>query len=68
MESLWQQDAALPEFPQLAGCVDADVLVIGGGMAGLLTAYRLRERGIDAAITPGTRRTSMWRRGSTNGA
>ena len=50
MKSLWQNQAALPQFPRLYGDVDTDVLVIGGGLAGLLTAYRLRERGIDAVL------------------
>ena len=50
MESIWQREAAMPEYPALEGDVDADVLVIGGGMAGLLTAHRLREHGIDVVV------------------
>ena len=50
MESLWQHHPDLPEFPNLPGDIRTDVLVIGGGMAGLLTAYCLRRRGIDAVV------------------
>ena len=38
--SLWMETAS-PEFPPLSGDVDADVLVIGGGIAGLSCAYEL---------------------------
>ena len=50
MNSLWQQEVSLPEFPTLTGLVQTDVLVIGGGLAGLLTAWSLREKGIDATV------------------
>ncbi len=46
-ESVWQNSAALPEFPELKGDKKTDVLIIGGGLAGTLTAYFLAERGID---------------------
>ena len=47
MRSLWQSTAKLPRFPSLHGDIRTDVLIIGGGMAGLLTAYFLRQRGVD---------------------
>lgn len=50
MESLWQKTADIPDFPSLDGDISTDVLVIGGGMAGLLTAYHLRQRGIDTVV------------------
>ena len=49
-ESLWQQEGSLPAFPALSGEISADVLVIGGGLAGLLTAYCLRQRGVHVVI------------------
>ena len=38
MESIWRESARLPQYPQLKGDISTDVLVIGGGMAGLLWA------------------------------
>ena len=45
MKSVWQE-TDLPQFPQLDGDVRTDVLIIGGGIAGILTAYFLRQNGI----------------------
>ena len=39
MRSVWQNDASLPEFPRMSGELRTDVLVIGGGLAGLLTTW-----------------------------
>lgn len=50
MRSLWQSQADLPTFPQLTGEISTDVLVIGGGMAGLLISYCLQQRGINVAL------------------
>ncbi len=50
MRSVWQNDASLPEYPKLSGELRTDVLVIGGGMAGLLTAWELRRRGVDVVL------------------
>lgn len=50
MRSVWQRDPSLPEHPALTGEVRTDVLVIGGGLAGLLTARELRQRGVDVVL------------------
>lgn len=50
MESIWNKTCTLPSFPQLKGDIKTDVLVIGGGLAGLLTAHRLKEKGIDCIV------------------
>ena len=44
VESIWCKTVQLPQFPPLKGNVSTDVLVIGGGMAGLLRAYQLKKR------------------------
>lgn len=55
MRSIWQNDASLPEFPRLSGERSTDVLVIGGGLAGLLTAWELRQRGVDVMLVEKSR-------------
>lgn len=50
METFWQKRTQLPSFPALSGDIDTDVLVIGAGMAGLLTAYELRAQGTDVVV------------------
>ena len=51
MESIWRQSVRLPQFSRLEGEVSTDVLVIGGGMAGLLCAYQLKQAGVDCVVT-----------------
>ena len=50
MESIWRESARLPQYPQLKGDISTDVLVIGGGMAGLLCAYQLMKAGVDCIV------------------
>lgn len=45
MKSVWQE-TPMPQFPQLKGDTKTDVLIIGGGIAGLLTAYFLHQNGV----------------------
>lgn len=45
MHSIWQE-IKIPEFPSLKEDVHTDVLIIGGGIAGILTAYLLHQEGI----------------------
>ena len=53
MESIWQ-DADMPHFPPLRGDIRTDVLIIGGGMAGLLCAHMLNEVGIGCVVAEAT--------------
>ena len=46
MKSIWQTTTKLPLFPQQSGNIHTDVLIIGGGIAGILTAYFLHQNGI----------------------
>lgn len=50
MDSLWTMDVTPPDFPMLKGDISTEVLVIGGGMAGVLCARELTARGIDCAL------------------
>jgi glycine/D-amino acid oxidase-like deaminating enzyme/nitrite reductase/ring-hydroxylating ferredoxin subunit len=43
--SLWLETSPQTNYPSLESDLDADVLVVGGGMAGLMTAYFLQQAG-----------------------
>ena len=43
--STWLATAELPSYPKLTQDLDADVAVIGGGLAGLMSAYTLAKAG-----------------------
>lgn len=55
MDSIWLQTAQLPPFPPLRSDLKTDVLIIGGGMAGLLCAYKLSQAGVDCALVEANR-------------
>ncbi len=47
MESLWNNDFDLHSFDELKSDTECDVLIVGGGIAGILCAYFLDKEGID---------------------
>jgi len=53
MKFLWEQDVTPPGFPALEGDQETDVLIIGGGMAGILCALKLQEAGADYLLVEG---------------
>jgi len=55
MDSLWSETADIKEFPALKGDVKTDVLIIGGGMAGLLCARFLHDAGVRYILVEGNR-------------
>ena len=53
--SIWSETADLPTFEPLRGDVTTDVLIIGGGMAGILCAYLLHQAGVDYVLVEASR-------------
>lgn len=50
MKSVWTDTTKLPRFPKLKHDIRTDVLIIGGGIAGILTAYFLHQNGVKYAL------------------
>ena len=50
MASIWSKTVELSAFPVLEGDAVTDVLIIGGGMAGALCAYYLKQAGVDCLL------------------
>lgn len=55
MKSIWSENTEICRFGKLNGDIKTDVLIIGGGMAGLLTAHYLSEAGMDCVIAEADR-------------
>ncbi len=51
-KSVWSE-TKMPEFKSLEGDIKTDVLIIGGGIAGLLCAYKLHNKGVDYILAEG---------------
>lgn len=65
MEYLWSENITPPEFPALSGEKTTDILVIGGGMAGVLCARELSARGLDCMLVEAKTIGSGVTRGTT---
>ncbi len=50
MASLWLENSIHSPSPALEGSVKTDVLVIGGGIAGILIAHRLKSAGVSCIV------------------
>ena len=48
--SIWENDLNIRERKAFSGNKKTDTVIIGGGIAGILTAYRLKKEGIEAII------------------
>lgn len=50
MSSIWSEQITLPKFPELQKDLRTNILIIGGGLAGLLCAYYLKQAGLDVVL------------------
>lgn len=50
MSSIWEQTKTMPRFPALEGDVKTDILIVGGGIAGILCAYVLNRAGAECLL------------------
>lgn len=50
MGSVWAKDVQRMHFERLKGNINTDVLIIGGGIAGILCNYKLKNAGIDCIL------------------
>ena len=54
MRSIWEMDEPRVRFDTLRENKNTDVLIIGGGIAGLLCAYKLKNAGVDCMLVEAT--------------
>ncbi len=55
VKSIWHNSSTIHTFESLNGDKSTDVLIIGGGMAGLLCGYMLKKAGIDCIVVEGNK-------------
>jgi ribulose 1,5-bisphosphate synthetase/thiazole synthase len=49
-KSYWLRSATLPSFTPLDRHLTVDVAIVGGGLAGISTAYLLKSAGLSVAL------------------
>ncbi|CAM3194421.1 FAD-dependent oxidoreductase [Sporolactobacillus spathodeae] len=57
-ESIWHKTVHLPSFRSLDQDIHTDVAIIGGGLTGIVSAYRLAVRGVKVALVEADRLAS----------
>lgn len=50
LDSLWSATAKKESFPSLRGDLKTDVVIVGGGLAGILCLKELTDRGVDCVL------------------
>lgn len=53
MDSIWTLSCQIPGRKSLDHDLETEVAIIGAGLAGILTAYKLKEKGIDSIVLEG---------------
>lgn len=53
--AIWESGVNMPEFPPLNYDLKTDVLIVGGGMAGILCAHMLEQAGVDYILVEADR-------------
>ncbi len=51
--STWMQSIEMPAYSTLSADIDVDVCIVGGGIAGLMTAYLLQQEGRKVCVLEG---------------
>ena len=54
MESVWEKSAPQVRFDTLKENKSTDVLIVGGGITGILCAYKLKAAGVDCMLVEAT--------------
>ena len=54
-KSLWESSAQLPGFNKLEKDIKTDVLIVGGGLAGILCAHFLKQAGVSYVLVEGSK-------------
>ena len=55
MNSIWNENINRPQFSSLRGDRERDVLIIGGGIAGILTSFMMKRAGVDCMLIEANR-------------
>ncbi len=55
MESIWEMGVERTAFAPLTKDIKTDVLIVGGGLAGVLCAYMLKNAGVDCVLVEADR-------------
>ena len=55
MRSVWQEKEKISAYPEVSGNISTEILVIGGGMAGILCAWKLQEAGREVVVVEAER-------------
>lgn len=48
--SVWMATQNIPDFPKLTKNIEAEICIVGGGIAGITTAYLLAKKGADVVL------------------